>query len=81
MGTLKFYVGNLNFSVTEDDLRDLFSEVGNVGGVSIVTDNETGRSRGFAFVTMMEDDITDKVLKLDQREIKGRSINVKPPIN
>jgi predicted Zn finger-like uncharacterized protein len=81
LGKLKFYVGNLDFSVTEDDLRGVFSEVGEVGGVSIVTDNETGRSRGFAFVTMMDDDVTDKVLKLDQREVNGRSINVKPPNN
>lgn len=81
LGNLKFYVGNLDFSVTEDDLRGVFSEVGEVGGVSIVTDNETGRSRGFAFVTMMDDDVTDKVLELDQREVNGRSINVKPPNN
>lgn len=81
LGTLKFYVGNLDFSVTEDDLREVFSEAGEVGGVSIVADNETGRSRGFAFVTMMDDDVTDKVLKLDQREVNGRAMNVKPPNN
>jgi cold-inducible RNA-binding protein len=81
LGVLKFYVGNLDFSVTEDDLREVFSEAGEVGGVSIVADNETGRSRGFAFVTMMDDDVTDKVLKLDQKEVNGRAINVKPPNN
>ncbi|HKW14071.1 MAG TPA: RNA-binding protein, partial [Candidatus Krumholzibacteria bacterium] len=48
----KLYVGNLNFATTEDDLRDLFAQVGPVASVSMIMDRETGRPRGFAFVEM-----------------------------
>jgi len=49
---MKLFVGNLSFSTTENDLEDLFSEYGTVAEVGLVTDRATGRSRGFAFVTM-----------------------------
>ena len=49
---MKLYVGNLSFGTTEDDLQDLFSQAGTVESESIVTDRDTGRSRGFAFVEM-----------------------------
>jgi len=48
----KLYVGNLSYSTTEDDLRELFSQAGAVTSVAIITDRETGRSKGFAFVEM-----------------------------
>jgi RNA recognition motif-containing protein len=54
--TKKLYVGNLPFSTTEDDLSDLFAEVGNVESVRIITDRETGRSRGFVFVEIADED-------------------------
>lgn len=80
VGTAKFYVGNLDFGVNESDIRGLFAEVGNVGDVSLVTGPD-GRSRGFAFVTMMDDDVTDACMKMDGTELKGRAIQVKPPNN
>src|SRR3981081_2274494 len=49
---MKWFVGNLSFSTTENDLEDLFSQYGTVAEVGLVTDRATGRSRGFAFVTM-----------------------------
>lgn len=78
IGNAKFFVGNLDFGVNEDDLRELFSDIGEVGGASIVNGPD-GRSRGFAFVTMMDDDVTEKCMALDGYELKGRNINVKPP--
>lgn len=48
----KLYVGNLSYSATEDDLRDLFTQVGTVKSVALIRDRNTGRSRGFAFVEM-----------------------------
>mmetsp|Transcript_11372 Transcript_11372/g.21277 ORF Transcript_11372/g.21277 Transcript_11372/m.21277 type:complete len:279 (-) Transcript_11372:144-980(-) len=80
VGNNKFYVGNLDFGVEEDDLRQVFQEVGQVGGVSIVTD-PNGKSRGFAFVTMMDDEVTEKCMSLDGTELMGRNINVKAPNN
>jgi len=82
MGNAKFYVGNLDFGVQESNLRDLFAEIGAVGGVSIVSGPD-GRSRGFAFVTMMEDDdaTMKKCMALDGHDLNGRNINVKPPNN
>lgn len=79
-GHAKFYVGNLDFGVVEDDLRKLFADVGEVGSVHIVSGPD-GRSKGFAFVTMMDDDVADACMKLDGFELSGRNINVKPPNN
>ena len=53
---MRLYVGNLNFDTTEDALRDAFAAHGTVQEVAIITDRETGRPRGFAFVTMGSDD-------------------------
>ncbi len=52
---MKIYVGNLSFKATEDDVRDFFAQHGEVSEVAIISDRETGRSRGFAFVTMPDD--------------------------
>ncbi|MEM7229988.1 MAG: RNA-binding protein, partial [Planctomycetota bacterium] len=49
---MKIYVGNLNFDTNEDALRDAFGEFGSVEDVALITDRETGRPRGFGFVTM-----------------------------
>ncbi|GFH53430.1 RNA binding protein fox-1 [Chaetoceros tenuissimus] len=80
VGNNKFYVGNLDFGVEEDDLRALFADIGEVGNVSIITGPD-GRSKGFAFVTMMSDEVTDKCMDLDGTDLNGRNINVKPPNN
>lgn len=71
------YVGNLSYQATEDDLRDAFGEYGNVSRVSVVMDRETGRSRGFAFVEMSNDDEADRAITgLNDREIAGRAVRV-----
>ncbi len=74
---MKLYVGNLSFGTTEDDLQDLFSAAGTVESVSIVTDRDTGRSRGFAFVEMAtKEEGEAAIAQLNGREIDGRSLTV-----
>lgn len=74
--TKRIYVGNLPFSATEADMKTLFSEHGEVTSVSIVSDRETGRSRGFAFVEM-EDASADKAIEaLNNAEYSGRKLRV-----
>ena len=73
----KLYVGNLPFTITEDELRKLFEEHGAVDRVSVITDRETGRPRGFAFVEMQEDaGATTATRALDGRSVGGRSLRV-----
>ena len=79
-GEAKIYVGNLDFAVEESDLVEAFSECGEVGEVSVVRDHITGRSRGFAFVTMMTREGGDAAMeKMDGAELKGRNLSVKKP--
>jgi len=78
VGDTKFFVGNLDFGVEESDIREIFADIGEVGDVALVTGPD-GRSRGFAFVTMMDEEVKDKCLELDGLELKGRNINVKIP--
>jgi RNA recognition motif-containing protein len=71
------YVGNIPFSTTEDELRDLFEEFGAIDSVNVITDRETGRSRGFAFVEMQDQGGADKAIQaLDGREMGGRTLRV-----
>jgi cold-inducible RNA-binding protein len=73
----RLYVGNLAYSVTEADLREVFAEAGNVADVKVVLDRESGRPRGFAFVEMSADDEAAKAMEtLNGREIQGRAISV-----
>lgn len=71
----KLYVGNLAFGTTSDDLRDLFAEHGTVTSASVVTDRETGRSRGFGFVEM-SDGADTAIAATNMREFQGRSLTV-----
>ena len=71
------FVGNLNFQTTEADLTALFQPFGQVGRIHIVTDRETGRARGFAFVEMPNDDEAVKAIAdLDGKEMGGRNLKV-----
>jgi len=73
----KIYVGNLSFSSTEDDLKDLFGRHGSVDSVAVITDRETGRPRGFAFVEMSEPSAaSDAIRALDGTDFAGRTIKV-----
>lgn len=76
MGT-RIYVGNLPFSSTEEELRDLFGQHGGVESVDVITDRETGRSRGFAFVEMSEENAAKEAISaLDGKELGGRPLRV-----
>lgn len=70
----KMYVGNLPFQTTDGELKDLFSRYGQVQSVSIITDRDTGRSRGFAFVEM--DDIAKAITEANGQELGGRKLVV-----
>jgi RNA recognition motif-containing protein len=74
---MKMYVGNLSFDTTKQDLESLFSEHGTVTDVHLPTDRESGRPRGFAFVTMDSKGAMDAAIKtLDGQNVDGRNIKV-----
>lgn len=71
------FVGNLSFGTTEDDVRGLFEAYGTVDRVSLVTDRETGRARGFGFVEMPDNaEGTKAINALNGRELDGRALNI-----
>jgi RNA recognition motif-containing protein len=72
----KLYVGNLPFSTTEEELRDLFGQHGSVESVNVITDRETGRARGFAFVEMDASAADAAMRALDGSQLGGRSLRV-----
>jgi cold-inducible RNA-binding protein len=75
--SVKLYVGNLSFQTTQGDLEELFSQSGQVESVSIVTDRDTGQSRGFAFVEMSGNKEAQAAIQaLDGKEIDGRALKV-----
>ena len=74
---MKIYVGNIPFSTTEDDLRALFEEHGVVQSVAVITDRETGRSRGFGFVEMDDDgEGSAAIEQLNELDLGGRNLVV-----
>jgi cold-inducible RNA-binding protein len=79
----KLYVGNLSYGTTEEELRALFSEVGPVASVTIITDRATGQSKGFGFVEMETTEAAEAAIEqLNNREINRRTITVseaRPP--
>jgi len=73
----KLYVGNLSYSTTEDDLRQLFSQAGSVKSVSVIKDRETGRSKGFGFVEMGSDEDAQKAIsQFNGQNFQDRSLKV-----
>ena len=75
---MNIFVAKLNFDTTEDNLRSAFEEFGEVSSCSVITDKFTGRSKGFAFVEMPNDEEAQKALDaLDETEFDGRTIVVK----
>ncbi|NIT04355.1 RNA-binding protein [Candidatus Saccharibacteria bacterium] len=79
----KLYVGNLPYSTTDDQLKELFSEAGTVESAVVITDKQSGRSKGFGFVEMSTEDEAKKAVEsLDGREVEGRNLKVaeaRPP--
>lgn len=74
--TKRIYVGNLSYQTTEGDLSSLFEQVGEVESVNIITDRDTGRSKGFAFVEMSNEDADKAITQLNGAEVNGRSLTV-----
>jgi RNA recognition motif-containing protein len=72
----KIYVGNLPFSATESEIRELFGQYGTVESVSLPTDRETGRPRGFGFVEMSRADASRAIQNLNGKPLGGRSLRV-----
>jgi RNA recognition motif-containing protein len=74
---LNIYVGNLPFSAAEDELRQLFEQFGQVERVSLISDRETGRPRGFGFVEMAEREGGERAIEeLDGKDFGGRQLTV-----
>ena len=70
------YVGNLPYTATEEEIRDLFSPFGTVQSIKIIMDRETGRPRGFAFVDMGPDDTKAAIREINGKEMGGRTLRV-----
>ncbi len=74
---VKIYVGNISFDTDEASLRNAFAEHGSVDEVAVITDRDTGRPRGFAFVTMNNDtEARSAIDALNGKELDGRTLNV-----
>jgi len=75
--SVKIYVGNISFSVSEDDIRGLFSTFGEIQSVKLITDPQTGRPRGFGFVEMASDEDARKAIEeLNNKSFKDRNLAV-----
>jgi RNA recognition motif-containing protein len=72
----KIYVGNLPWSVDESSLRDLFAGIGEVHSATVISDRETGRSRGFGFIEMDDGDADKAISELNGREVDGRELRI-----
>ncbi len=73
---MNIYVGNLSYKASEDGLKELFEQHGNVDSVRIITDRNSGRSKGFAFVEMSDDDAEQAIEALNGQEYLGRNLSV-----
>ena len=72
----RIYVGNLSYQTTEQDLSQLFEQAGQVESVNIITDRDTGRSKGFAFVEMAGDEADKAIAQFNGAEVNGRALTV-----
>jgi RNA recognition motif-containing protein len=74
---MNIYVGNLSWSVNDNQLRDLFAAFGDVSSASVIMDKFSGRSKGFGFVEMSNTDEADAAIKaLNEKEVEGRNLRV-----
>lgn len=74
---MRIYVGNLSYATSSEDLRRVFERFGTVASADVITDRDTGRSRGFGFVEMENDDEARAAIEgLNGNEVDGRSVNV-----
>jgi cold-inducible RNA-binding protein len=73
----KVYIGNLAYGTTQDELRDEFGQCGEVSDVAIIMDRETGRSKGFGFITFETEEGFNAAIEKDNVEVGGRSLRVR----
>lgn len=74
---MNIYVGNLHYEINEDQLKEIFEEYGEVTSSKIITDRETGRSKGFGFIEMANDEEANNAMgELNDAELKGRNMRV-----
>ena len=74
---MNIYVGNLPYGITDESLKDLFSDFGSVSDSNVITDRDTGRSKGFGFIEMPDQAEGEEAIKqLDGKELEGRNIKV-----
>ena len=74
---MNIYVANLDYQITDQDLRQLFSEYGEISTIKVITDYNTGQSRGFAFVEMPNDEEAQKAISnINGRELNNRALSV-----
>lgn len=76
MNKSKIYVGNISYETTEDNLRDFFAQYGNIEDIKLISDYQTGRSKGFGFVTFSTDDEGEAALAANGAELDNRKLNV-----
>ena len=72
----RIYVGNLSYQTTEDDISNLFGQIGEVESANIITDRDTGRSKGFGFVEMGNEDADKAIAQLNGAEVNSRALTV-----
>ncbi|MDR1115942.1 MAG: RNA-binding protein [Tannerella sp.] len=78
---MNIYVGNLSYRIREDELKSVMEQYGVVDSVKVIKDRETGRSKGFAFVEMQDDDDAKKAIEeLNEKDLQGRQMVVKEAI-
>ena len=76
---MDIYVGNLPYSISEKDLRDIFSDFGDLSSVKLITDRETGNPKGFGFVTLADQSRVDEAVKaLNGTDFQGRALKINP---
>ena len=74
---MQIYVGNMNYRTTEEAINKLFSQFGEVASVKLISDRETGRAKGFGFVTMNDDSAAKEAIEaLNEKEFEGRSLRI-----
>ncbi len=74
---MNIYVGNLNYNISEDELREVFEKYGEVTSSKIISDKYSGRSKGFGFIEMSNDSDADEAIEnLDGADVKGRNLKV-----
>jgi RNA recognition motif-containing protein len=72
----KLFVGSLPWSITNDTLREMFAQYGEITEAVVINDRESGRSKGFGFVTFAKEEDAQKALEMHGKEVEGRTINV-----